>query len=557
MSAGTALLSRPGASAMSKASWWLAAALAALVIGFPLLLAPMQLLLRLFDLSVSDWVAFVGSPGLLQSVGYTLLLALVPTLLALYAALYFIAGRQRGPTWIAPLLAMPHVAFAVGISFLLVTDGWMQRLLPAVGGLVDDKSMPLMLLVLWFKELPFLLLMSAVAMQQLPLQQWYITGASLGYSRRQSFFRVILPEVLPRLRLPVFAVAVYAVSVVDVASVVGPNLPTPLALRAFNWQQQFAEQSQTFALLAQWLLVALAGVSMLVLLFHERMLTFTARCNARMGLRPTVTITALLQRGLQYMARTVTLAVVVFTLLALIAMLLWSLAQSWPGDSLWPATFTLEHWQWEGSYVLAALLSSLWLALMTASGALLLVIIVLELQVRADRYLPVWVPLLPIMLPQLPLVIGWQTGISYFGLPVNAFWVVWAHIVFAFAYAYLMLSREYLAFDERWLVVARSLQKSPLRAFCTVKLRMLISPLLFAWAVAFSVSILQYVPTVLLGAGRVVTITTEATAYGSGFERSLAAVYALGQIILPALVFATAILLNRRVRREAPRVRTA
>lgn len=538
---------------MNKASWWLAAALAALVVGFPLLLAPMQLSLRLLDLSMSDLAAFMGSPGLLQSVGYTLLLALMPTLLALYTALYFIAGRQRAPAWIAPLLAMPHVAFAVGISFLLVTDGWMQRLLPAVGGLFDDKSMPLMLLVLWFKELPFLLLMSAVAMQQLPLRQWYVTGASLGYSRRQTFFSVVLPEVLPRLRLPVFAVAVYAVSVVDVTSVVGPNLPAPLALRAFNWQQQFAEQSQTFALLAQWLLIALAGLSMLVLLFHERMLAFAARCNARLGPRPKVKLIALLQRGVQHAARGVTLAVVVITLLALVAMLLWSLAKSWPGDSLWPDAFTLEHWQWEGSYVFAALLSSFWLALMTASGALILVVIVLELQVCAGRYLPVWVPLLPILIPQLPLVIGWQTGISYFGLPVNAFWVVWAHIVFAFAYCYLMLSREYLTFDQRWLLVARSLQKSPLQAFCTIKLRMLMSPLLFAWSVAFSVSILQYVPTVLLGAGRVVTITTEATAYGSGFERSLAAVYALGQIVLPALVFAAAILLNRCIRREASR----
>ncbi|MGX5915602.1 hypothetical protein ACR0ST_12810 [Aliidiomarina sp. Khilg15.8] len=535
---------------MNKTSWWLAAALVALVIGLPLLLAPMQLSLRLFELSMAEWQAFVGSPSLLQSIGYTLLLALIPTLLALYAALYFIAGRQRAPSWIAPLLAMPHVAFAVGISFLLVTDGWMQRLLPETVGLLDDKSMPLMLLVLWFKELPFLLLMSAVAMQQLPLQQWYVTGASLGYSRRQTFFSVVLPEILPRLRLPVFAVAVYAVSVVDVSSVVGPNLPAPLALRAFNWQQQFAEQSQAFALLAQWLLIALAGLSMVLLLLHERMLEFGARCNGRLGPRPKVTLIALLQRGMQYAARTVTVAVVVLTLLALIAMLLWSLAQSWPGGSIWPTAFTLEHWQWEGSYVLSALLSSLWLALMTATGALILVVIALELQVCADRYLPVWVPLLPILLPQLPLVIGWQTGISYFDLPVNAFWVVWAHILFAFAYSYLMLSREYLAFDARWLLVARSLQKSPLRAFFTVKLRMLFSPLLFAWAVAFSVSILQYVPTVLLGAGRVVTITTEATAYGSGFERSLAAVYALGQVLLPALIFAAAIVLNRRARRE-------
>lgn len=542
---------------MNRAGWWLAAVLATLVLAVPLLLAPMQLTLRLTELPFAAWAAFTDTPGLLQSIGYTLILALVPTLLALYTALYFVAGQLKAPAWIAPVLAMPHVAFAIGISFLLVSNGWIARITPGLEGLLHDKSMPLMILVLWLKELPFLLLMSAVAMQQLPLRQWYATGASLGYSRRQTFFSVVLPEVLSRLRLPVFAVAVYAVSVVDVASVVGPNLPAPLALRAFNWQQQFAGQSQTFALLAQWLLVLLAGASMVLLLLHERLLVLIARFRAGLGPRIKRKTLEVVQRSLHYAARIITVLVVGLTLLALTAMLLWSLAQRWPAGNPWPAIFTLEHWQWEGPYVISALLSSLWLALVTAVSALVLAVVVLELQVRAGRYLPVWLPLLPLLIPQLPLVIGWQTGISYFALPVSAAWVLWAHTLFAFAYAYLMLSREYLAFDERWLLVAHSLQKSPVRAFFAIKLRLLISPLLFAWSVAFSVSILQYVPTVLLGAGRVVTITTEATAYGSGFERSLAAVYALGQVLLPALVFVAAIALNRRLKQETAGARTA
>lgn len=542
---------------MNKTGWWLGALLVAFALGIPFAIAPLQLTLSLFAVPTEYWAQFAGSPSLWQSVFYTLAVALVPTMLALYCALYFTAGATRAPAWISPLLAMPHVAFAVGLGFLLVSDGWLSRLLPGVGGLLDEKSLPLMILVLWLKELPFLLLMSAVAMQQLPLRQWYLTAASLGYSRQQTFFRIVVPALLPRLRLPLVAVAVYAVSVVDVTSVVGPNLPAPLALRAFSWQQQFAGQSQAFALLAQWLLVILAITSLLVVLLHERLVLCWARRSGQLGPQLQTVILSMVQRVLHYLARVVTLATVVLTLVAAAVMVLWSLAHSWPAQALWPAAFTLEHWQWEAAYVLDALMTSLWLAVATASLALIMVVLLLELQVQAARYLPAWVPLLPILVPQLPLVIGWQMGISVADFAASALWVLWAHTLFAFAYCYLMLNREYLAFDQRWLLVARSLQKSPLRSFFAIKLRMLVSPLIFAWAVAFSVSILQYVPTVLLGAGRVVTITTEATAYGSGFERSLAALYALGQILLPAVVFMLAWGVNKIIRREAGGVRTA
>ncbi|MCC5880834.1 MAG: hypothetical protein JJU03_13180 [Idiomarina sp.] len=537
---------------MNRAGWWLAAIPAAAILGIPLLIAPLYLSIELFSLPLSALVEFAQRPSLLHSIGITLLLALLPTMAALYVAIFFVAGR-RPPTWIAPLLAMPHVAFAVGMSFILVSDGWLSRLLPMVNLPIADKSLTLTLLVLFFKELPFLLLMAAVVMQQLPTRAWYLSGASLGYSRWQTFTRVVLPAALPRLRLPLIAVAVYALAVVDVVSVVGPNLPAPLALRAFNWQQQFAGQSQAFAILAQWLLLMLTLAAVLLVIAHERALVWWARRLASQGPGLPGKARKRLQQAGQALASTLTVTTAVLTLFALLSMLLWSVAQSWPGDAWRPQQLTLAHWRWEGDYVLDAIQASLGLALVSASVGLVLSVLVLELQVRVGRYLPVWLPLLPILLPQLPMVIGWQLGISYFNLPVGWLWVAWSHTMFCFAYAYLMLNRDYLAFDSRWLLVAASVQKSPLQAFVSIKLRMLAGPLIFAWAVAFSVSILQYVPTVLLGAGRVVTITMEATAYGSGFERSLAALYALGQVSLPALVFVFAVVVNRILKKETVR----
>ncbi|MGB0497867.1 MAG: ABC transporter permease, partial [Rubricella sp.] len=69
----------------------------------------------------------------------------------------------------------------------------------------------------------------------------------------------------------------------------------------------------------------------------------------------------------------------------------------------------------------------------------------------------------------------------------------------------------------------------------------LIRPILAAAGVGFAVSIGQYLPTILLGAGRVDTLTTEAVALASGGNRRVIGVHALLQAALPAIAFALAL----------------
>ncbi|MGR5542427.1 thiamine ABC transporter permease, partial [Vibrio campbellii] len=60
-----------------------------------------------------------------------------------------------------------------------------------------------------------------------------------------------------------------------------------------------------------------------------------------------------------------------------------------------------------------------------------------------------------------------------------------------------------------------------------------------------SVSLAQYLPTLMLGAGRISTLTTEAVALSSGFDRRVTAIYAIWQALLPLLFFVLAIVLSR------------
>jgi putative thiamine transport system permease protein len=72
---------------------------------------------------------------------------------------------------------------------------------------------------------------------------------------------------------------------------------------------------------------------------------------------------------------------------------------------------------------------------------------------------------------------------------------------------------------------------------------MLLAPLLAAAAIGFAVSVAQYLPTLLLGGGRVETVTTEAVALAAGGNRRIVGVLATLQAGLPLLVFALAVAL--------------
>jgi len=64
---------------------------------------------------------------------------------------------------------------------------------------------------------------------------------------------------------------------------------------------------------------------------------------------------------------------------------------------------------------------------------------------------------------------------------------------------------------------------------------------LTAAAVGFAVSIGLYLPTLMIGGGRVTTLTTEAVALAAGGDRRLIGVWGLAQSVAPFAGFAVAL----------------
>ena len=140
---------------------------------------------------------------------------------------------------LAALVAVPHSAIAIGLVFLLAPSGWLMRILsPTITGfdsppdwsLVPDPYGWALIFGLMAKEIPFLLMVSLAAMATLPVRQFEQIASSLGYGRVAAWATLILPLIYRQIRLPVFAVLVFSLSVVDMALLLAPTLPPPLAI---------------------------------------------------------------------------------------------------------------------------------------------------------------------------------------------------------------------------------------------------------------------------------------------------------------------------------------
>jgi putative thiamine transport system permease protein len=143
--------------------------------------------------------------------------------------------------------------------------------------------------------------------------------------------------------------------------------------------------------------------------------------------------------------------------------------------------------------------------------------------------------------------IGFLFGLQLFLLSVNAIasWtaLIFAHVVFVLPYVFLSLSAPWRAFDKRYDSIGAALGASSRRIFWHIRAPMLLRAILSACAVGFAVSIGQYLPTLLIGAGRFPTITTEAVALGSGGNRRIIGIYAFMQMMLPFVGFLLASIL--------------
>ena len=495
-----------------------------------------------------------SEPGIETSIAITLFTGIGATSCALLLAFCVVTFTWNSRWWhlirrtLPPVLALPHVAFAIGFAFLFSPSGWLARLVtPWLTGwnhppdvqIIQDPFGLALTIALVCKETPFLLLMCLAGLSQIDVERQLWLGRSLGYRPHRVWSKLLIPQLYPLIRLPLFAALAYSFSVVDMAILLGPNRPPTLAVLVFDWFRDpdiaLLPRGAAGAVLLLAMTLGTMGLWRLGETLFSRLLK-PLFINGHRG-HPSLIIKGLSRASVP--------AGFLVVLAVFVTLILWSFTVRWRFPDAFPARMALTNWLTELPYTSRPMGFSIVVAALSSFFASVLVVGALEHQNNTGRRWPLWLMALPILLPQLPMIFGIQVAALKASLSGTLFLVVWGHLLFVFPYVWLCLHGTYQSFDNRYFQVGLAMGRSPLACFLHIKLPMLLRPVLFSWAVGFSVSIAQFLPTLMLGGGRITTITTEAVAIGSGVDRRLAAIYALIQLTLPALAYVVALAVPR------------
>ncbi|WP_372828803.1 ABC transporter permease [Psychrobacter maritimus] len=493
------------------------------------------------------------TPGLTQMVALSIATGLISTLLAFFMTLMILAAffnsvwLTRIERLLSPILVIPHAAAAIAVGFLIAPSGMFSRLVSpwlsgwelAPGGIFPHDPYGISIILgLTLKELPFLLLMALGALAQpelgKKLRQQYKIALNLGYYPITAFFKAVLPILYPFLRLPVLAVLAYASASVEMPLILGPNTPPTLAVTIMQWFNDVDLNLRIKASAGALLQLALTGGLIALWLGAERAIKACFNGTLINGKRNYAD--ALWQK----ITAALTTVVIGFILLALIGLVMWSVAGFWRFPAVLPEQLVLLHFQSAFTQMSTPLFNTITIGIVSTVFAIVLTLLCLEAEQLSKKPLSTFTSFI-IYLPLLVPSIAFLFGLVWLQQLVNnqtAFFnVAFTHLLFVLPYVFLSLASSYRRLDPRFAHVAASLGATPAKVFLQVKLPQLFAPILIAIALGLAISFGQYLPTLLASGGRIATITTEAVTLANGASRRTSAVYAIIQMALPLIGF--------------------
>lgn len=511
--------------------------------------------------SIAGWTSLGSNPALFKSLGLSVWTGVTSTLLSyllskwlisrLFIGRGFLTSLHKLNVRLAPMLAIPHAAFAIGLVFLLSPSGWLIRLAspwltgfeypPALETTQDPYGLGL-IFALVAKETPFLLWNAATQLGrddvQKRLQQEFALAQTLEYKPTEAFRKVVWPQLVNRMFWPLLAVFAYGLTVVDMAIIIGPARPPTLAVLSWQLLQDIDktsnEQGAAAALILALHLLFFVGV---MLVWKKLDVFKNVQIDGYRGRVDKLSLPTLASNTLPGRLTTTALVLLYGTVMLLLAIS--SVSGVWSFPSILPQSYTFTAWTsvWQSQTVVWTTLS---LALASSGIVMFWSLAWLELAPASWDSALRNLLYLPMLMPSVLWVIGLHNLSLTLGVDATWLGLLLAHSLAVLPFVIVALSPAYLDFDVRYAVLSRSLGRSYGYFLIRVKWPLLRASLVSGFAVGFAVSVAQYLPTLYIGAGRFATVTTEAVTLGSGGQRSLTAAYAWLQFLLPVLCFAIA-----------------
>ena len=509
------------------------------------------------------FLTLLSTPGIATSAITSLVSGLLTPAISLAIVFLFLAATQGNrignaiAKLSAPVLAIPHAAAAFALTLLLAPSGVASRVIASLLGwdlppdylFINDPNGLALILGLVLKEAPFLLLISLAALPSLGAPRRVALARTLGYKPTTAWLLTVAPVLYPLVRLPLFAVIVFASSAVDVALILGPSLPPTLSVRLLEWFVAPEIESRQLASAAALLQLVVSLSALGIWLLFERVVArafapLAARGASRLSARRVTYDTALTALGNALLPLSLA-----FILIGIGALMLTSVGTEWRYPALVPSVWSTQQWTSALSEWRAPLFNATMIALLSVTAALALSLFMLEAQARSSVSTARIATFLylPLLVPQVVFISGIAVLAERALLPPSLTLVAAGHFLFVLPYVYLTLQGGYARFDTRWLMLARTLGASNTVCFWRIRLPLLSTQLVTAVMLGLAISLSLYLPTQILGAGRIPTLTTEAIALVSSGNRSTIGTWALLQSALPTLCFMLALVLPRLI----------
>jgi putative spermidine/putrescine transport system permease protein len=238
------------------------------------------------------------------------------------------------------------------------------------------------------------------------------------------------------------------------------------------------------------------------------------------------------------------LTVAACALIPLGIVLIGSVAARWYWPALLPDGWSVRAWRYvvSGSGGIgSALATSSALGLVVAGLAVALALPAaraLALHTFRGKRVVLFALLLPMLAPPLAAAMGMHAVFLRVGLADSFPGVVLVHLIPAVAYATLVLAGTFSGFDPDWEAQARTLGANTWSVWTRITLPAIAPGVALAAILAFVVSWSQYVLTLLVGGGRVLTVPLVLVAFQRGGDEAVAAALSVVFVAPVLLLFA-------------------
>lgn len=145
---------------------------------------------------------------------------------------------------------------------------------------------------------------------------------------------------------------------------------------------------------------------------------------------------------------------------------------------------------------------------------------------------------LPTIIPPLAIGMGLNILFLRLGLAGSITGVVLAHLIPTLPYTIFTLSSAFSQYDENYEHQALALGANPKQIFFNITLRLMAPSLVVATLFAFLISWSQYLLTLLIGAGKIITLPILLFAAASGGNPATIAIKSLLFVLPPVLIIA-------------------